>query len=599
MRLPTLTDNGTSRDITQTFAGYNHNLTIADGEFYDMKNLSSTHFPVLSPRGKRGVYASPENPQGLISKDALCYIDGSKFVMNEHTVDLGLSVEAADCPKTLVSMGAYVIILPDKKYINTADISDYGSIEAEKTTVSYASFSMCRIDGTDFGEAISSPAEPESKDNGDYWIDTSSTPHTLKQYSETSGMWVTIPTTYIKIVSEGIGSAFSQYDGVTVSINRYTDQSGKYKDHDNSDYFDDKDLDEIDGSFVIWEKGDNYIVILGRLDQARTVDNVITVTRKMPKMDFVIESNNRLWGCRYGDNGNGKIVNEIYASKLGDFKNWNCFMGLSTDSYTASCGTDGQWTGAFTYLGYPTFFKENYLHKVYGNYPSNYQIQDTACRGVEKGSSRSLAMVGEVLYYKSSHGVCAYSGSLPAEVSAALGDVRYSDAVACSYGNKYYVSMKDAAGEYTLFVYDTKRGMWFKEDNASIDAFAECRNDLYFIDHADHKIKTIGGSGTKETALIEWMAETGAIGMAITNKKYVSKMVVRMSLDVGSSVRILIQYDSMGEWESICSMSTSSLKSFTIPIRPKRCDHFRLRIVGTGDAKIFSISKTIEQGSDI
>ena len=112
--------------MVDTFKGYNHNLRISDGEFFDMKNLTSDYYPILSPRGNRGVYASPASPQGLISKDSLCYVDGAYFVMNEYRIDMGLNDE----PKQLISMGAYVIIMPDKKYINTQDLTDYGNIEA-------------------------------------------------------------------------------------------------------------------------------------------------------------------------------------------------------------------------------------------------------------------------------------------------------------------------------------------------------------------------------------------------------------------------------------------------------------------------------------
>ena len=75
MKLPTLNELPTSRSMTDVFKGYNHNLRIGDGEFYDMKNLSSSHYPILSPRGARGVYATPTNPQGLIAKDTVCYVD--------------------------------------------------------------------------------------------------------------------------------------------------------------------------------------------------------------------------------------------------------------------------------------------------------------------------------------------------------------------------------------------------------------------------------------------------------------------------------------------------------------------------------------------
>jgi hypothetical protein len=45
-------------------------------------------------------------------------------------------------------------------------------------------------------------------------------------------------------------------------------------------------------------------------------------------------------------------------------------------------------------------------------------------------------------------------------------------------------------------------------------------------------------------------------------------------------------------------MAGVDLKSFAVPVRPRRCDHMRLKIKGSGEAKIFSICKTIEGGSD-
>lgn len=579
MRYPTLSAPKTSREMIDVFGGYNHNLRISTGEFYDMTNLSSAHYPVLSPRPKRGIYASPRNPQGMIAKDALCYIDGGDFIINDYRVSMGLTVD--DTPKTLISMGAYVIIMPDKKYINTTDLSDFGNIEATVTTATPVTFELCKMDGTEYDNVKVQSAAPTSPANMDLWIDTSSTPHTLKQYSTVNSIWVNIATTYVKISATGIGLPFSVNDGVTISG------------------IENKALSDLNATMVIWAKGDNYIVVTGILDTVTTQDTPITVKRQMPNMDFIIESENRLWGCHYGTALNGEMVNEIYACKLGDFKNWNCFAGISTDSYVASVGSDGQFTGAITHLGYPLFFKENYMHKVYGNYPSNYQIQTTACRGVQRGCSRSLAIVNEVLYYKARSSVCAYDGSLPVEISSALGDISYSNAVGGALGNKYYISMSDPDEVYNLFVYDTKKGMWHKEDNTRPDEFCTCRGDLYYIDHSDKKIKSILGSGTLDKAAVGWMAETGIIGTDSPDKKYISRLDVRMSLDIGTAVYFFIQYDSTGDFEHIFTMTGTTLRSFAVPIRPKRCDHLRLRIVGEGEAKIFSICKTIEQGSDV
>ena len=52
MILPVVNEIATSREMTEVFKGYNHNLRIGDGEFYDMKNLSSNNYPILSQRPK-------------------------------------------------------------------------------------------------------------------------------------------------------------------------------------------------------------------------------------------------------------------------------------------------------------------------------------------------------------------------------------------------------------------------------------------------------------------------------------------------------------------------------------------------------------------
>lgn len=586
MKYPQLTHPAMSRTTVEAFSGYNHNARISDGEFYDMRNLVSDVSPVLSPRKARGLFLQSGNVQGMIAKDSLCYIDGSCFVMNAYRVDMGLSTADDDCPKQLISMGAYVIILPDKKYINTANLTDWGKIDAEVTTTAPVTFSPCKQDGTAFSPNYIQPTEPDGPENMALWMDTSATPHSLKQWSESAGMWSSIATTYVRIQCPGIGKAFSQYDGITITIpdGLTADTAAQLK--------------ELNGSAIVYAKGDDFIAVVGILDEETTIEEHITVSRKMPVMDFVIENDNRLWGCRYGQNNNGDVVNELYACKLGDFRNWNCYMGISTDSYAVSLGSDGQFTGAITHSGYPIFFKENCMHKVYGQIPANFQVQTTACRGVQKGCSRSLAIVNEILYYKSQHAICAYDGSLPAEISYSLGDVQYCNAVAGAHGNKYYVSMQNTtSGEWDFLVYDTAKGMWHKEDNLQAAQLCSCRDDLY-CSLPDGKIITILGSGEAYEENVAWMAQTGIINASLPERQYLQRISIRMILEPGSQVSILVQYDSCGEWENLGNMVGSNLRSFTFPVRPRRCDHLRLRIEGLGKAMIFAITKTISGGSD-
>ena len=594
MIYPKLKVQQSSRDMVDVFRGYNHNLRIGEGEFYDMKNMTSDFYPVMAPTKPRGLYvSSPGLTSGMIAKDALCYVDGSEFVINGYHIDMELSNE----PKQLISMGAYVIIMPDKKYINTKDYNDRGKIEADITTEVPVSFTLCRLDGDEYGVEYIQDTAPEEPANMALWIDTSSDPHALRQWSEVSGMWVGIATCYVKIscnTTDKIFASIEKYDGIHISIN---DDKGLRDEAGNP--IDSIGVNALKGDAIVWDKGDNYIVVVGMLDKAVTISNEVSITRKMPEMDFIVESENRLWGCRYGHAANGEIVNEIYASKLGDFKNWNCYMGLSTDSYTASVGTDGQFTGAITQPGVVLFFKENCIHKVYGNFPANFQIQTTVCRGVQNGCERSLAMVNEIVFYKAKHAVCAYDGSLPTEISGALGDVAYKNAVAGAHGNKYYISMEDMSGKYHLFVYDTAKGMWHKEDDLRADCFCSCREELYCIEHDSKRIITMLGSGEKLKDKVDWMVESGIIYMGMPDMKYLTRLLLRMSMEMGGRFRISIQYDSFGPWEMVFAGASTSTRSFSLPIRPRRCDHFRMRIEGTGDARIYSITKTIEQGSDI
>ena len=578
MEYPKLTPlRETARNLT-SFGGYNHNPRISEGEFYDMKNLTSDRYPLLSPRAPRGIYAKPASPQGLLARDGLCYVDGSAFVMGQERIELNLSVAPQDCPKQLVSMGAYVIILPDKVYINTLNAADRGNLDASFEAEGEVTFTLCAEDGSDFEDLTVSKEAPENPQNLAYWLDTSGSPHVLNQYSSASATWVAVFSTCVRIAAAGIGRDFEAGDGVTLSGITAAE--------------------DLNGAAIIAGKGDDYILITGILDKTCSQQGGLRLRRAMPAVDFVIECGNRLWGCRYGENNDGAVVNEIYASRLGDFKNWNCFAGLSTDSYAASLGSDGPFTGAVSYLGYPMFFKETTVHKVYGRYPAAFQIQDTACRGVQSGCHRSLAIVGEILYYKSRGCVCAFDGSLPVDISRPLGREACFDAVGGAIGDKYYLSMEDSGGNHHLFVYDTSRSLWHREDDLQALAFCPCQGELYCIDGGSRNIITMLGSGQRSEEQVEWMAETGNLSVTGTGMKYLSRLNLRLWLEKDAKAELYARYEEDTPWLHLCTVFGTDLRSFTVPIRPRRADHFALRLVGQGDAKLYSMRRIVAEGGE-
>ena len=111
-------------------------------------------------------------------------------------------------------------------------------------------------------------------------------------------------------------------------------------------------------------------------------------------------------------------------------------------------------------------------------------------------------------------------------------------------------------------------------------------------------ILTLLGSGTPYEETLPWMLETGIFGGSLPEKKYLLKLNLRLALEPGSHLRILVQYDSLGPWVELGHLTGGSLRSFTLPVKPRRCDHLRLRLEGRGDVGIYSIVKTMERGSD-
>ena len=621
--------------MTTTFGGYNHQEIINDGEMYETTNLTGDEYPVLATRRKRGIASYDPTGENAVSvpltavhgRDQLVLIRGQEVFWNNYKVTgLQVSADAGMLPKKIVSMGAYVCIWPDKVYFNTVDLDDAGGMERRFTiTGDDVTAVMCRGDGTDYDMTgidigVTPPANPN---NGDLWLDQSGDNDVLRQYNVSTMEWVEVPSVYVKISGTGIGSELKEYDAIEIA---------GIEAPDGADPRTAAQAQQLNGSKILYGAGENYIVIEGLLNASLTELKAtnVSVNRVVPDLDFICESNNRLWGCKYGLE-NGVVVNEIRASKLGDFRNWNVFMGLSTDSYTASIGTDGRWTGAISQRGYPVFFKENAIHRVSGTSPSSFAIQTTMARGVQDGSWRSVCVVNEAIYYKSRDGVMLYDGNMPVSVSEQLGGVLYSDARAGALKEKYFISMKDAGNHWNLFTYDTKRGVWYREDGLTALQFAAVQDELYTIDEVNNTLIAITGSTigdlegyddqAEEDVTIaesEWAAETdmeweavfGISGMDVeplsggygrsdvAGNHYLSRFDIRMSLEAGHRATLEIMYDGDGHWTDQGSIYGSRTKNFVLPVIPKRCDHLRFRMKGSGAMKIYSIARHVEVGAD-
>ena len=563
MEMPTLRRLWTSRRTVDAFGGLNRSPRTGEGEFAQMENLSSDFYPVLAPCPPR----EQLDITGVTSLGAgqrLFYTQGTELVLGDRRIDLGLS---PDGNKILVKMGAYVVVFPDKKYASTLENGDCGSLEA-RFEAANAVLTPCTLEGADRIPDYIQSAEPLSPENGTLWLDTAASPAVLKEWSAASNLWAAVETAYVRIEAPGIGVPFRQYDGVTLS-----------------------GAEALDGANVIWQAGSDFAVVSGVLEGQKHMRGLV-LSRTVPEMDYVIECGNRLWGCRAGTDRLGNPVNEIYASKLGDFRNWNCFMGLSTDSYAVNVGTQGPFTGAITYLGNPLFFKEDCLYKIYGSYPAAFHVQSTACRGVAQGGGESLAIVGETLFYKSPMGVCAYDGSLPAEVGRNLGFEPLEGGVGAGFGGKYFLSLQEHTGTDALHVYDKLLGQWHRETGFGARQMVSHAGKLYGLDKNGGLWLLRGG---KSRARVKWMARTGRISGWDGKRMVLKSLELQLLLANRARMDISVRYDDRGAWERIGTL-TGSDRRFLLPIRPKPCSHLELLLEGEGDIRLLSLTRVLRQG---
>ena len=559
-----------TQQLGSAFGGLDRRKKATSGMFRDMKNMSGDEYKSLVTRRLRGkidfggkdVYAmttADVNIDGRIVENAFI-LDSDDRLRAYYTENGELkerylmnTVNFTTCENEIVASGAYLYFFPEKKYINLMDTTDKGSLEAKREL-------NCGVvtDGsTSFWYEVKltecDAAGNETADAG--YIKLIWNKYEYKN-NEKGGF----------LVSPDIGRNFSAGDVVKLS-----------------------GTDEHNGYFRIAYIPDSgaYLVLDGTGSGVQT-SGAVTVAREVPDMDYVTASGNRLWGCKYGVNEKGEAVNEIYASALGDAKNWYKFQGISTDSYTASIGAPGVFTGAVEYMGCPMFFKEDAVIRVYGDYPANFSVNCINARGVEKGSHRSLANVASGLYYKSHSGFVCYNAGNPVNIDAPLGSTVYKNVSAGTVGGKYYVSCEIDGGEAELLVFDTKTSLWHKEDDLFVKCFSRSGNELYMLTKSN-EILSVAGTGLSLEEDLEWSFETGEFGDTDHRRKSLLSAEARMDVSPGKRILIEIEYNGSGKWQTV-AVHRGENGRMSVRIKPRRCDTFRLRFSGEGRFALHSLS---------
>lgn len=608
MKLPNLPYGGGFQTSAQTsFGGLNANPGATDGELIAMKNLTGELYPLLSTRKFRGLIETQTSPQSIWAEDDLITVYNGRLYVN---MDTEHSFAVTDTPKIFARMLRKLIVMPDKLIIDL-DALTSESMEASVTGLTGIRFQ----NGTIFGEAAEANTIYKAGANwgshfkvGDAITISGAVTHPennqtpiireidgdyLRFYEYTfvlDASWSYTPGT------KGLAAGTYHFTAVAQTRQFALSEALSY------------------GAVLTWDgstltrrengttttvtttagSGGTEISVQETATKPYTEAGAMQFSRTVPDMDFICVNENRLWGC-HGDT--------IYASKLGDPTNFQVFDGLSTDSWESQVGDKGDFTACISYLGYPMFFKEESVIKVYGDKPSNFQWTPSAKFGVAEGSHNSLAVANETLFYLSPAGIVAYSGGIPTVISQPLGVLnRWKNAVAGSDGIRYYVSMQNQANEWNLFVYDTEHGFWHREDASHALGFAYWGRAVHMLTSDGKHWSLNGTSGTAETAAsVQWEAEFADATEGSPMKKGVLRILIRLEMLGASTFTAAIQYDEQPTWKTLRTIESSSgseKQSYVMPLIVRRADHWRLKLSGTGNIRVYSIAQTRYLGSE-
>lgn len=511
-----------------SFGGVCRKVSTPENRLFDCENVSSDAYPLITTRKPRYKAVSVSDCEGMCAgKNGIAYVSDGHFVYGGQTK--GTVTSGA---KQLVPMNEYIAVFPDGLC--------YDPVLDQLTPIGF----NYTLPGICNGQTYRSIRFFQAS----YLPDC--------DYMSACGYDVTDAQapSFVNLFHAGQRVHFSLVSG-------------------SDSYVFSAKVHEIRGSYIL----------LDEIDGNSAVNHLCTgtITADMPTLDYVCECNNRLWGCH---------GSTICASALGNPYAWYDFDGISTDSYTVDVGSSGAFTACCAYASHPRFFKSGVMYTVFGSEPSEYTYTASGTLGVASGSSLSAVEVGGRLMYLSDSGVCSYGGSFPDIVSYDLG-VKLSDGIAATDGTKYYLSAY-GDGVRRLYVYDTERGTWHIEKDPDTLYFA--RYDKYLYCATSDGIYVINASSAENG----WTAETGftafvrlgSTEFTALDMRSVTNILIRMKLIHGTTVRLSVSYDG-GDFECVHILDFAPGGDIDIPLIPRRCENFCIRIDADGAFTLNSITK--------
>lgn len=576
MQIPIINASPNKKTNTSVFYGLNRTDRGNEGEFLDMVNMSSSHFPCLSPREKREEAFERSDIRAVIApkyEDAedkissFTGVAGCNFYYRDEKIDFE-SDDDMDIPSggdiTLCDFNGIIVICvyekeTDKSRMYYYDYTATGSNLVKNMEKGVSGIS-CRVSSS------GNPNEDASVTNCIEYVSGGGSEFTWN--------------------FEAGDSIFLEGFGGTYAVNNTVNMDSRFETADAKRAIS-CIVEKVEGKKLYFQMY-NYMAerLVLKSDTSRNINTTanISIHSKLPVMNHVCVHNNRLWGT----NPNGEYV---YASKLGDCFNFNSFAGLSNDSYYSEIGTKGDFVGIVSYRDNLVAFKRDYIHHIYGDKPSNFtipkQLSDCGCIDI-----KSAVEIKGVLYFLGYNGFYEYTGGQPSLISNKL-NTTYKTAVGMSDGDRYIVSaLRRDNGEYELLAYDTRYDVWHKEDSLKAVGSFKWHNKLYIAGSDGYVHIRDAAEGDEK---VNWQCDSVITYEDIFDDKGVNEIWIRAKLSEGASVTVYTSTDG-GDWIKHETLLPKGLKVYRVPVRFKKGESFQYRLKGHGAAVIYDIERIVYVG---
>jgi hypothetical protein len=298
----------------------------------------------------------------------------------------------------------------------------------------------------------------------------------------------------------------------------------------------------------------------------------------------------------------------VYFSSLRKAEDWTTVNDAG--QIVVETGNEERITGLVANSGRLTVFKQNSIHELYGNSPTNYQMKMvTNTLGTPTG--KSVQIIDGIMYFLGNDGVYRYSGGNMPEGDFSLpvrNLIKNMNKKGSNYswtlGNRYYLAVTTKKGVFdylpdTVLEYDTEFNTWnIWEFPNLITTSGVVMNDVCYIGCSDGTIYALDDSQTKDgttDVAFEWVSKPFTFGtMAAKTRWYRMWVVADIPTDATLNVHVSTEEDGEN-WtlvQSITPNSNVQAKEIKIPTTLlQNANWVRIRLEGKGQVVVHELSR--------